>query len=315
LLPLSSSFGAAAQRVYNGFDAAHSTDNHPRRPGVVFYDMGGEPSLVGNYVGAAQSDGADVVVGPLGKDAVSALLESREIEKPMVLLGQQPGHDDLSTRLAYQFDLAPETEARQVAEFMYAYGHRRAAALYPNNEWGTRIYNGFVERWEELGGRLARSSPYQPGSDDFTMPIKNVFNLNESETRKSLLEAGTGLRVEFDTRRRRDVDALFIVARPGEARLLKPQINFFQGPRPPRLQHVPCIHGHAQRGTGRGPRWNPVPGHALADQGHSPYRQSENRAPECGLLERIPRTVRLWIRCLPDRPACGGSVDLAGNTT
>lgn len=228
LLPLSSNFGTAAQRVYNGFDAAHGVDNHPRRPGVVFYDIGGEPSLVGNYVGAALAEGADVVVGPLGKDAVSALLETREIEKPMVLLGST-GSDNLSTPLAYQFDLAPESEAGQVAEFMYATGHRRAVALYPNDEWGQRVYQAFVARWEELGGTLAESREYQPGSDDFTAPIRNLFNLVEGETRQALLENTSGLNLEFEARRRRDIDSLFMAARPDEARLLKPQINFFRG--------------------------------------------------------------------------------------
>lgn len=228
LLPLTSDFSTAAQRVYNGFDAAHGTDTHPRRPRVVFYDVGSEPSLVGNYLGVAEADGADVIVGPLGKGAVNALLASRQPETPMVLLGSAAAENAPTTR-SYQFDLAPETEAHQVAEFMYASGHRRVAALHPNDEWGQRVHEAFAQRWRELGGTLAESGRYQPGSDDFTAPIKNLFNLNESETRKSLLEARSGLNLRFDARRRHDIDALFMAARPDEARLLKPQINFFQG--------------------------------------------------------------------------------------
>lgn len=228
LLPLSSEFSTAAQRVYNGFDAAHGIDTHPRRPGVVFYDIGGEASLVGNYVGVAQAEGADVVVGPLGKAAVSELLQSRQIERPMVLLGSTDTASS-SARRAYQFDLAPETEARQVAEFMYTSGHRRAVALYPNDDLGQRVYRAFVSRWEELGGTLAEGREYQPGADDFTAPIKELFNLPAGETRKALLENSSGLRLQFEARRRRDIDSLFMVARPDKARLLKPQINFFRG--------------------------------------------------------------------------------------
>lgn len=228
LLPLSSDFSTAAQRVYNGFDAAHGTDTHPRRPQVVFYDVGSEPSLVGNYVGVAEADGADVIVGPLGKDAVNALLAARQPDTPMVLLGSAAVGNTQTTG-GYQFDLAPETEAHQVAEFMYASGHRRVAAIHPDDEWGQRVHKAFAQRWRELGGSLAESGRYRPGADDFTVPIKNLFNLNESETRKSLLEARSGLNLRFDARRRHDIDALFMAARPDEARLLKPQINFFQG--------------------------------------------------------------------------------------
>lgn len=228
LLPLSSEYGQAARQVYDGFDAAHSTDTHPRRPQVVFYDVGGEPSLVANYAGVASNDGADVIVGPLGKSAVNALMEMRQPDKPMVLLGSSDNANALTPGV-FQFDLAPEPEAQQVAEFMYASGHRRVAALYPNESWGKRIHEAFVEHWQELGGTLAEARQYQPGSNDFTVPIKELFNLTESETRQSLLEASSGLNVEFNARRRHDIDALFLVARPDEARLLKPQINFFRG--------------------------------------------------------------------------------------
>lgn len=228
LLPLSSNFGTAAQRVYNGFYAGHHTDTDPRRPNVVFYDVGGEPSLAGNYVGVAASDGANVIVGPLGRSAVNALLESRQPEKPIVLLGGSSTEYSLATG-SYQFDLAPESEAKQVAEFMYASGHRRLATLYPNDEWGRRIYDAFVGHWETLGGTLAESQPYAPASDDFTVPINKLFNLTESENRKAFLQAKSRLNLHFDARRRRDIDALFMAARPDEARLLKPQINFFQG--------------------------------------------------------------------------------------
>lgn len=228
LLPLSSDFGTAARRVYDGFDAAHGTDTHPRRPQVVFHDVGGEASLVGNYVDAANAAGADVIVGPLGRDAVNALLTARQPQTPMVLLGSASEESTLAGG-GYQFDLAPEPEARQVAEFMFASGHRRVAALYPDDEWGARIYEAFRNHWQELGGTVAEARRYQPDGNDFTAPIKNLFNLTESETRQSLLEARSGLNLKFDARRRHDIDGLFMAARPDAARLLKPQINFFQG--------------------------------------------------------------------------------------
>lgn len=228
LLPLSSNYGAAARRVYDGFEAAHQRDGSPSRPQSIFYDIGGESTLAGNYVGVAASEGADVIVGPLGKAAVGSLLASREPPKPMVLLGST-STDQPTTIPALQFDLAPEPEARQVAEFMYVSGHRRVAALYPDDEWGQRVYNAFLERWRELGGTLAEAQSFKPDEDDFTAPIKNLFNLTESETREALLQNTIGIDLDFDARRRQDIDALFLAARPGEARLIKPQINFFQG--------------------------------------------------------------------------------------
>jgi len=228
LLPFSSEYGAAAQIVHDGFDAAHRIDGAPRRPQWVFYDVGGEASLAANYAGVAASDGADVIVGPLGKEAVNTLLETRQPGRPVVLLGSASPGNTLQSP-GYQFDLAPEPEAQRVAEYMYASGHRRVAALYPDDEWGERVYSAFADHWEALGGILAEAHRFQPGANDYTAPIKNLFNLVESENRHALLEAQTGLNLEFEARRRGDLDALFMAARTGEARLLKPQIDFFQG--------------------------------------------------------------------------------------
>jgi outer membrane PBP1 activator LpoA protein len=228
LLPMSSNFGAAARSVYNGFEAAQQNDSDPRRPQLLFYDIGGEPALAGNYVGVAASEGADVIVGPLGKAAVNALLESRQPPKPMVMLGSESTDRPLPPG-AYQFDLAPEPEARRVAEFMYVSGHRRVGALYPDDEWGQRVFDAFSEHWRALGGTLAEARAYQPDADDHTAVLKNLFNLTESETRKALIGSASGLSLDFDPRRRQDMDAIFMAARPDEARLLKPQINFFQG--------------------------------------------------------------------------------------
>ena len=228
LLPLSSNFGAAAQTVYNGFQAASQTDSDPGRPNVVFYDIGSEPSLAANYFGAAVAEGADVIVGPLGKSAVNALLDARKPEKPTVLLGGSSEDHPLPPQV-YQFDLAPEPEARQVAELMYATGHRRVGALYPDDEWGQRVYDAFVARWKALGGTLAGAQSYSPKSDDFSVPIKTLLNLTQSDNRKAFVENVTGLHLQFEARRRQDIDAIFMAARPAEARLIKPQINFFHG--------------------------------------------------------------------------------------
>lgn len=228
LLPLSSNFGAAARTVYNGFEAASRTDSDPERPNVVFYDIGSESSLAANYFGAASAEGADVIVGPLGKAAVNALLDARKPEKPTVLLGSSSEDRPLPPQV-YQFDLAPEPEARQVAEFMYATGHRRVGALYPDDEWGQRVYDAFAARWKALGGTLAGTQSYSPKADDFSVQIKTLLNLTQSDNRKAFVESVTGLKLKFEARRRQDIDAIFMAARPGEARLIKPQINFFHG--------------------------------------------------------------------------------------
>lgn len=227
LLPLSSSFEAAARTVHSGFEAASQGDSDPHRPNVIFYDTGSQPSLAASYAGSAASDGADVIVGPLGKEAVNDLLGSQVPDKPMVLLGSSDERSPPSK--VYQFGLAPEPEAQDVAEFMYASGRRRVVALYPDDEWGQRVFNAFAARWKALGGTLAQAQSYSPGASDFSAPIKTLFNLTQSDNRKAFLETVTGLRLKGEPRRRQDIDAVFMAAHPEQGRLIKPQINFYQG--------------------------------------------------------------------------------------
>lgn len=226
LLPLSSKFGQAASEVYDGFRAAHELDSDPNRPDIMLYDIGGEPQLASNYMGVAIAEGADVVVGPLGKDAVQELTGSRELTVPTLLLGNSSNYIAIGS---FEFDLSPESEAIQVANQMYQAGYRRVVALYPENAWGQRMFDAFQQQWLQLGGVLIETQTYQEASNDFTAPISKLFDLTESKRRRALLATRTGLKLELEQRRRQDIDGIFLAARHEQARLIKPQINFFQG--------------------------------------------------------------------------------------
>ncbi len=228
LLPLTSKFSHAAQAVHDGFMAMNRSDGDPKKPHVMVYDTGAEPSLAAIYYRLAWNEGADLIVGPLGKEAVAAVSEAEIMAVPTLLLGSAPVATLARTGM-FQFDLAPEQEAMQVAERAYLDGHRVAGVLYPENDWGQRMLAAFDQRWQQLGGIIAEAQPYLPTGNDFSLPIKQLLNLNNSEGRKSTLSAMLGAKLEFQGRRRQDVDFLFLAAQSGAARLLKPQINFFQG--------------------------------------------------------------------------------------
>ena len=228
LLPLTSKFGRAAQAVHDGFMAMSRADGDPGKPRVIVYDTGAEPSLAAIYYRLAWNEGADLIVGPLGKEAVAAVSEAEIMAVPTLLLGSAPVATPTRTGM-FQFDLAPEQEAMQVADRAYLDGHRVAGVLYPESNWGQRMLAAFDQRWQQLGGLIAEAQPYLPTGNDFSLPIKQLLNLNNSEARRSTLSAMLGEKLEFQGRRRQDVDFLFLAGQSGAARLLKPQINFFQG--------------------------------------------------------------------------------------
>ncbi len=226
LLPLASKYGRAAEAVHDGFMAMHRVDGDPEKPAVTVYDIGGEPGLAPVYYRLAAQEDAEMIVGPLGKLAVNELITSGIGSLSILLLGSVANSVPLPDNV-YQFDLSPEHDARQTALRAYLDGHRTAAVLYPETDWGERVHHAFAQRWEQLGGMITESRAYIDGQTDYSSPIKELLNIVNSYGRKRELSRLLGHSLKFQPRRRRDIDFLFLVAKTAAARLLKPQINFF----------------------------------------------------------------------------------------
>jgi len=172
LLPLASKFGAAAQAVHDGFNAMRNLDGNPLKPEVVVYDVGEVPELATSYYQLAVDEGANLIVGPLGKQAATAIINNRLTSSvPTILLGGIRQNSSLPAN-TYQIDLAPEQEAIQVATRAYLDGHRVAAVLRPNSEWGQRVTLAFANQWQSLGGIIANTQTYNEASNDHSFAIK-----------------------------------------------------------------------------------------------------------------------------------------------
>lgn len=227
LLPLASKFGAAAQSVHDGFMAMRTLDGSTSKPSVIVYDVGDIPELAKSYYQLAIDEGADLIVGPLGKQAASAIVDAHSSQVPTLLLGGIQSGRSLPIG-TYQIDLAPEHEAAQVAKRAYLDGHRVAGILRPNTDWGERVARAFVQRWEDSGGIVADVQTYEETANDQSFAVQEVLNISGSKGRKSALSALVGSKLHFQPRRRQDLDMLFLAAQPVVGRLIKPQINFFQ---------------------------------------------------------------------------------------
>jgi outer membrane PBP1 activator LpoA protein len=228
LLPLTSGFGTAAQAVYDGFTMIYENDSSPFKPEVTLYDTGENAELIGFYYQAAVRDGAELVIGPLGKSAVDALVATTEFSVPTLMLGNSD-IDNPAGGNVYQFGLSPEDEANRVARKAFDDGHRVAAILYPETDWGIRQLDAFAQQFENLGGTIAESSIYQVNAQDHSQTVKLMLNLDESEARHREIQRAIGVPLEFVPKRRGDIDFIFMIARSAQGRLLKPQINFFKG--------------------------------------------------------------------------------------
>lgn len=227
LLPISGRFAKIADIIYAGIKSARELHNNDQyAPNIELYDTGENPNDILYHYQRAIDDGADFVIGPLKKEAVEILAQQSELPIPVLTLNYIPDATQTPTNL-FQFGLLPEDEAIQVAERASLDERFSAVILTPVGEWGERLAFAFQNRFEELNGIILDTQFYEAKNTDFSVPLKTALQLDLSEGRYRQLKSVLGQNLEFQPRRRQDIDMVFMVASPRTARILRPQINYY----------------------------------------------------------------------------------------
>jgi outer membrane PBP1 activator LpoA protein len=166
----------------------------------------------------------------LNKEAVTNLARYDGVQGGILALNYGDFTEDESLpENFFQMSLSPEQEAIHVAEHAWLDGHTNAAAIYPDTQWGARVYEAFKDRWEELGGTIVEYQTYDMKKSDYAVPIKQLLNIDESEQRYRTVRKLVRQKVEYEPRRRKDVDFIFMAAFSRQGRLLRPQLKFHRG--------------------------------------------------------------------------------------
>jgi len=223
LLPLSGRQKQSAMAVRDGLLAAHYLPaGNNTRPQISIYDI--DTAGTSRTYAQAIDDGADFIVGPLLKEQVEELSVTG-ISAPTLTLNFLPEQSPRSVGF-YQFSLSPEDEARQVARRATALGQYRALALAPNNAWGKRLLKSFTAELQAQGGQILDYQLYDPRNPDFSSSIERLLLIDESQARRDRLSANLGIQLEYEPRRRADIDLIFLAARANTGKLIRPQLRF-----------------------------------------------------------------------------------------
>ena len=240
LLPVRGDFAEAAAAARDGFLAAWYADSaNVQRPTIAIHDTSSEAIDI-VYARAVEA-GADFVVGPLRRGAVTSLacgdtplvttLALNEVDDDRASEGQgerRCGRDRIVPDL-YHFSLLPEAEAHQVAEQAWFGGSTRAIGFAREGAWGARVYRAFVDEWERLGGIMLDHRVLTRDPEAIGAGVAGALGVLASRERAREVTRIIGRRVESEPRRRQDVDLVFVAAFPADARQLMPQIAFHHG--------------------------------------------------------------------------------------
>lgn len=223
LMPRSGSLGGAASAVRDGFMAAfyQMRMTESEVPRLRFYDT--SEGDINDLYDRAVAEGAELVIGPLSKERITDLALRPQMPVPTLALNSIDNPIGTVENL-YQFGLAVEDEARLAANKAWHDGHRRALLIAPNTPWGDRSVAAFAQVWQELGGELAQDYRFED-TNDYSKVIKRALQLDLSESRARDIRNVVGA-VEFEPRRRQDIDVIFLAAQANQARQVKPTLAF-----------------------------------------------------------------------------------------
>lgn len=196
LLPLSGSLAAAAAPVRDGLLTGYYGETR-RRPDITFYDTTGTAAGAVAAYGKAAAEGNDFVLGPLGRDEVSAVFREANLGVPMLALNR----GNVATPAgSASFSLSPEDEGLAAAEYLIERNARRVLIIGSSDDGMRRAVATFRQRFSERGGNV-------------------VDSLDVAEVVGDL-----NARLQAAAQKEGGVDAVFLAVKGAQARALAPQL-------------------------------------------------------------------------------------------
>lgn len=226
MVPLSGKLAVTGKAVRDGLFAAYyqAKQAGAQVPEIKVYDTAKSRDFWSLYKQAIL-DGNELIIGPLEKQYVERLQQESRLPVPTLALNY--GNRDASENPSqlYQYGLAVEDEAQLAAAYARQQGYKSAIALMPKGPWGERVFKRFSDTWQAQGGQLIEAQFFN-GDGDYNKVISRLFAIDDSEARARQIRRQIGVGMEFQARRRQDVDFIFVAALPKQARQIKPTLAF-----------------------------------------------------------------------------------------
>lgn len=162
LLPTQSKvFSRHAAAVRDGVLAAAKVPGKSALP-LREYPLNGEVADALRAYRAATASGARLVIGPLTRDAVTAIAFGEPVPVPTLALNL-PDQTGRSPDRFYMLGLQIETEGRQVAQLAWRENRRRALVVSNGSALQRRLQAAFTAEFTRLGGTvLAETATADP---------------------------------------------------------------------------------------------------------------------------------------------------------
>ena len=230
LLPLSGrNTATVAAAIRDGMVAAYEQSRSRQLvPSLRFYDVGENAAFARTAYQNAINEGADAVIGPLRKPAVSAIVTQQNIPVPTITLNTvdtQTARAETSNVI--QFGLSPEDEAQAAASRAVALSLTNAVVFQSDDSRGDREARAFQDTMFQYGADVVHVAVLEKDKYDYSEEIKDALKITASDQRFRALSGVLGERLFFEPSIRNDVDVVFLAITSEQARAVRPQLDFF----------------------------------------------------------------------------------------
>ena len=224
LLPLNGKLANFGEAIRDGFFAAwyEAKQRGEIVPEIRLYDTDNLGAFA--LYQKAVSDGANIVIGPLEKAQVAQFF-GQTLAVPVIALNRADIEQAPPPNL-FQFSLAPEDETAQLAELAIKNNFRNALIIAGDEDLRSREFDILRQRWQTLGGTLVGTAAFHD-QQSLSSAIRTALNIPRSEARAREMESLLNRNIESVPHRRHDVDIVFMLAKPTQARSIKPLLDFY----------------------------------------------------------------------------------------
>ena len=151
---------------------------------LITKDTGGYADTARSAAEDAIRDGANIILGPLFAQSVSAVAPvAREHDVPVIAFSTDA---TVAGDGVYLLSFLPEQDVTRVVDYASQTGLTRFAGMIPQKEYGTRVSAAYRQAVEERGGTITSMETYPADPQAMFDPARRLAHYNQ---RKAALKA------------------------------------------------------------------------------------------------------------------------------
>ncbi len=173
ILPLSApgNAGIAAQSMKNAAEMALDEFKNPNIQ-LLVKDDAGSPQTAQAAAQQSVDDGAEMILGPLFAQSVSAVSQvARGRGIPVIAFSTDAS---VASRGVYLLSFLPESDVRRIVEYSASRGKRSFAALLPDNAYGSVVEASVQQEVPRHSGRIVALEKYPLDPNKMADPVRRI---------------------------------------------------------------------------------------------------------------------------------------------